>query len=57
MLSKGNKYKNKFEDFMSTKPFAIRLSLYIAYIALVVVVGGYAGDFWNIVVGKNRTKK
>jgi hypothetical protein len=56
-LSKGNKYKNKFEDFMLTKPFYVRLGLYIAYVALVVVVGGVAGDFWHIVVGKKREKK
>ena len=53
-MSKGNKCKNKFEDFMLTKPFYIRLGLYIAYVALVVVVGGFAGVFWHIVVGKKH---
>ncbi len=56
-MNKGNEYKNNFENFISKKPFFIRLICYVAYVAIVIVVGGYAGDFWNIVVGKNRTKK
>lgn len=54
---KIERFKSEINDLADKTPRPVLILLYIFYVMIVVIGGGYAGDFWDKLKKKKTNKE